>query len=167
MRAVAVCLLIACRAPALREPSSDESGLRTGHEAILAHHRARDWKAMAGGGVVLDVGNGGIDRITPESGRAHFQRYFVRAEFTRYEDLVPQIVHVSPDGTTGWVIAQVGPDRTQVGSCLNLGPPHREQAPPAIALARLPIAESSRPDFGRDGHRTLRRATPRNLVRAA
>jgi hypothetical protein len=107
MRAMAVCLVIACRAPAPRAPSSDESALRAAHEAILAHHRARDWKAMEGSGVVLDVGNGGIHRITPESRRAHFQRYFERAEFTRYEDLVPPIVHVSPDDTTGWVIAQV------------------------------------------------------------
>src|SRR5690348_16542386 len=67
MRAVAVCLLIACRPPAPHAPSSDESALRAAHEAILAHHRARDWKAMEGSGVVLDIGNGGIHRITPES----------------------------------------------------------------------------------------------------
>lgn len=67
---------------------------------------------MGSGGVVLDVGNGEINRITPESARARFQRYFERAEFTRYEDLVPPIVHVSPDGTTGWVIAQVRAEGT-------------------------------------------------------
>ncbi|HEX8112522.1 MAG TPA: hypothetical protein VF516_32550, partial [Kofleriaceae bacterium] len=52
-------------------------------------------------------GNGELSRITPEIGRARFQRYLERAEFSRYEDLVAPIVRVSADGTVGWVIAQV------------------------------------------------------------
>lgn len=56
---------------------------------------------------MLDIGKGELRRMSPADGLARFQHYFERAEFTRYEDLVPPIVRISADGTLGWLIAQV------------------------------------------------------------
>src|SRR5262245_52228035 len=51
--AVAVWMVVACRGAGPREAT-----LLAAHETILAHHRTRDWRALAPRDPVIDIGDG-------------------------------------------------------------------------------------------------------------
>jgi hypothetical protein len=53
------------------------------------------------------VNRGEIIYPTIDERRQRFSNYFSVTDFAEYKDLIPPIIHVSDDGTTGWLIAQV------------------------------------------------------------
>lgn len=79
------------------------------HEDSLRAHREGDWEWF--GGDMTDptviVSNGEIHHATREQTFERFRDYLGRAEFSRYEDLEPPIVRMSPDGQMAWVIVRV------------------------------------------------------------
>ena len=66
-----------------------------------------------GGDEFISVNGGRINRPTPAEQRAFFEGYFKDAAYQEWDDIEPPIVHVSADGTLGWVISRVRVRRTQ------------------------------------------------------
>lgn len=56
---------------------------------------------------LLDVRDGRVNRMSRDDVRDKFVNYFKRAQFSAWDDVEPPIVHVSMDGTMGWMIIRV------------------------------------------------------------
>jgi hypothetical protein len=79
------------------------------HEDVLSGHLENDlerWLAAESEDYIV-VNRGEISYPTKEDRAARLQPYLDRTTFTEYRDLVPPVVRVSPDGMTGWLVAQV------------------------------------------------------------
>lgn len=89
--------------------SADMTTLRALHEDSLRAHREGDWQWF-GRGVGDDFvlgSRGEIVRPTREETLQQFRDYLGRTVFSAYDDSSDPIVHVSEDGTMGWVLAHV------------------------------------------------------------
>ena len=53
------------------------------------------------------VSNGEVSSPTKKEREAFLGPYLRATRFESYKDLIPPIVHLSPDGKLGWVIAQI------------------------------------------------------------
>ncbi|HXV14621.1 MAG TPA: hypothetical protein VEC56_10505 [Candidatus Krumholzibacteria bacterium] len=99
----------ACAPKAPVDLAAEREALLALHERILDAHRTDnldDWLALEADTVV--VGSRGELFRSPKSESAGMRRnYLAAAEFSAYRDLQPPIVHVSGDGSLGWVFAQV------------------------------------------------------------
>ncbi|MCX4247412.1 DUF4440 domain-containing protein [Paraliomyxa miuraensis] len=97
----------ACATTSASAPTIDS--VLQAHEDSLRAHREGDWewfgRDMTDPSLV--VSNGEVLPVTREQTLERFRDYLGRAEFTRYEDLEPPIVRMSPDGQMAWVIARV------------------------------------------------------------
>jgi len=112
--ATAAVLCAACRS----QPASDRdprAELLVAHEDALRAHREKDWSWFGEDTAdpFLVATEGEVHPVSREEQLALFRSYFVRAEFSRYEDLAPPIVEVSRDGTLGWVLARVRAEGTE------------------------------------------------------
>lgn len=110
MRSVLPLILILWCAPlAAQDVADDVLELRRLHNELLAAHRTGDvdrWMSVESPEYVS--ANGG--RVTfPDASERRAQRaaYLARATFDVYRDLRDPIVHVSDDGSLGWLIAEV------------------------------------------------------------
>jgi len=54
----------------------------------------------------LNIARGAVTLRTPEENRARMQAYFDRSTFEEWEDIVPPVIRVSPDGRMAYVIVQ-------------------------------------------------------------
>ena len=85
-------------------------------QALLAIH-ARDREAHLRGDAnlltadtaseIVDVGRGHFDRTTRDQVREHFIGFFKQATYSSYEDMAPPVVHIAPDGKSGWMAVQI------------------------------------------------------------
>ena len=56
---------------------------------------------------ILDVRDGHVNRMSRADVKARFDTYFRTANFSKWNDVQPPIVRVSPDGQFGWMIVRV------------------------------------------------------------
>ena len=116
--------LVACLAAALAscavapvDTAGDRARLLALHEEAMEAHRKSDVEMLlrADAADVVIASRGEISRPTLEQRRQFLGTYLRGVRFAEYVDTVPPVVHVSADGTTGWVIAQVKARGTEVG----------------------------------------------------
>ena len=79
------------------------------HKEALQAHLDGDVDALlaAEPADYIVANRGEISHPSLEERRSLFGHYLGQTEFSEYRDLVEPVVHVSADGTLGWVIAQV------------------------------------------------------------
>jgi hypothetical protein len=97
--------------------TGDRASLLALHEQAMEAHRkgAAELLLQADAEDFVLASRGEISRPTLEQRRQFFGSYLGRVRFAEYVDVVPPVVHVSADGTAGWVIVQVRANGTETG----------------------------------------------------
>jgi hypothetical protein len=100
--------------------ATDTELLRSLHEKVMRAHREHNVELLLEDETseYVVANKGEVTRPTLEERRAHLGSYLQSTAFEEYRDLVEPTVHVSQDGTLGWVIVQVqarGIQTTQAG----------------------------------------------------
>jgi len=87
----------------------DHSKILAEHKRIIDAHLMRDVEGMLEGAAndYVLVNRGEVSFPTVDERRQRFSHYFKITVFSDYKDLIPPIIHISDDGTTAWLIAQV------------------------------------------------------------
>ncbi len=99
-----------CISSAWSQQIDDDQAIILGeHKRIIDAHLKRDVEGMLEGAAedYVLVNRGEISYPTIDERRRRFSNYFSVTDFAEYKDLVQPIIHVSDDGTTAWLIAQV------------------------------------------------------------
>jgi hypothetical protein len=119
-----VIAVLACAAAALTscavvtvDTSVDRTRLLALHEQAMEAHRKSDVELLlqADAEDFVLANRGEISRPTLEQRRQFLGTYLRGVRFAEYIDVVAPVVHVSADGTAGWVIAQVRARGTEIG----------------------------------------------------
>ena len=107
--------LVACAAAPI-DTSGDRTRLLALHEEAMEAHRKGDVELLlqADAEDFVLASRGEISRPSLEQRRQFLGSYLQRVRFAEYIDVVAPVVHVSADGTAGWVIAQVRARGTEV-----------------------------------------------------
>jgi hypothetical protein len=94
--------------------TADEVALLELHERDRRAHLGGDATLLASGvaDVLVDSSRGGVQRLSRDEFRARFADYFERVRYSRWDDLEPPIVSVSPDGSQAWMAVHIGADLT-------------------------------------------------------
>ena len=94
---------------------SDHSRILAEHKRIIDAHMMRDVEGMLTGAAddYVLVNRGEVRYPTLDERRQKFAHYFKITVFSEYKDLIPPIIHISDDGTSAWLIAQVEVSGTQ------------------------------------------------------
>ncbi len=103
-------IFCAAHAPSLiPEQKSAEAELLALHQSDRRAHVTHDVEGLLATfpPEFISVRDGNIRRQPQDELRKRFTEYFRGAKFTAWEDLEPPVVHVSPDGQMGWMIARV------------------------------------------------------------
>ena len=93
----------------LNSRQTDIATLRTLHEDSLRAHRDGDWEWF-GQGVGDDLVHGNRGEISyPDRAETleRFRDYLGRTDFSTYDNASEPIIHISEDGTMGWVLAHI------------------------------------------------------------
>jgi hypothetical protein len=108
--------LMGCAATPV-DVAGDRARLLALHEEAMEAHRNGDVEMLlrADGADFVLASRGVISRPTLEQRRQFLGPYLRGVRFAEYVDLVAPVVHVSADGTTGWVVAQVRARGTEIG----------------------------------------------------
>ena len=108
--------LAAC-AVAPIDTAGDRARLLALHEQAMEAHRKGDVELLLQGDAEEFVlaNRGEISRPSLEQRRQVLGPYLRGVRFAEYIDVVAPVVHVSADGTAGWVIAQVRARGTEIG----------------------------------------------------
>ncbi|MGH7452189.1 MAG: DUF4440 domain-containing protein [bacterium] len=79
------------------------------HRQDRQAHFNRDATAVAASLApeMISVRAGEVWSASRDENRQRFERYFRCAEFAEWDDLMPPIIHVSPDGQMAWMIVRV------------------------------------------------------------
>jgi ketosteroid isomerase-like protein len=117
MLACVAAALISCAVPPVRTVEDDRAHLFALHEQAMEAHRKSDVELLlqAEAEDFVLVSRGEISRPSLEQRRQFLGDYLRKVRFAEYIDVVAPVVHVSADGTAGWVIAQVRARGTEVG----------------------------------------------------
>ena len=104
-------------APVPIDTAGDRARLLALHEQAMEAHRKSDVELLlqADAEDFVLANRGEISRPSLEQRRQFLGRYLRGVQFAEYIDVVAPVVHVSADGTSGWVIAQVRARGTEVG----------------------------------------------------
>src|SRR4051794_36393949 len=108
--------LMSCAAAPV-DTAGDRTRLLALHEEAMEAHRKNDVELLlqADAEDFVLANRGEISRPSLEQRRQFFGGCLQRVRFAEYVDVVPPVVHVSADGSAGWVIAQVRARGTEVG----------------------------------------------------
>jgi hypothetical protein len=108
-------VLASCAATPV-DTAGDRARLLALHEEAMEAHRKGDVELLlqADAEEFVLVSRGEISRPSLDQRRQFLGPYLQRVKFTEYVDVVTPVVHVSADGTAGWVIAQVKARGTEV-----------------------------------------------------
>lgn len=89
--------------------AGDRAALLALHEEAMEAHRKGDVELLLRGDAedFVLASRGEISRPTLEQRRQFLGPYLRGVRFSEYVDTVAPVVHVSPDGRAGWVVAQV------------------------------------------------------------
>lgn len=79
------------------------------HRDLIDAHKGKDVSKLLAPEPdrVFSVSRGEVIYQTKAERISQFTRYLESTEFEEYRDLIDPIIHVSDDGTLGWLIAQV------------------------------------------------------------
>ncbi len=102
-----------------RERSSDRTAeILKIHQDLLASHLRNDAGGVlsAEADTIVIVSRGEICHAAKEARTREFSEYLSRTEFEEYRDVIDPIVHVSDDGRTGWLLAQVRIAGSRIGA---------------------------------------------------
>ena len=122
LKSIVICIL-GCVAAALMscaavpaDTTGDQARLLALHEEAMEAHRKGDVELLlkADAEDFVLASRGQISRPSLEQRRQFLGPYLRGVRFTEYVDMVPPVVHVSADGTTGWVICQVRASGSEV-----------------------------------------------------
>ena len=104
----AAATLMSCAAVPV-DTAGDRARLLALHEQAMEAHRRSDVEMLlqADHEDFVLASRGQLSKPTLEQRRQFLGPYLRGVRFAEYVDVVPPVVHVSADGTTGWVIAQV------------------------------------------------------------
>jgi len=107
--------LMACAASPV-DTTSDRARLLALHEQAMEAHRKSDVELLlqADDADFVLASRGEISRPSLDERRQFLGSYLRGLRFAEYIDVVAPVVHVSADGTAGWVIAQVRARGTEV-----------------------------------------------------
>jgi hypothetical protein len=105
---IATCVFIASTSGG-ENPNDDVEEIHKLHRELIEAHKTKNvGKLLAPEPAeVFAVVNGEIIYQSKEERIQQFKQYFDSTEFTEYRDLIDPIVHISDDGTLGWLIARV------------------------------------------------------------
>lgn len=95
-------------APSLAQ-SEGEAQLLALHRSERRAHFAHDtqWFLDHMKSQILDVRDGRINELSREEVKRRFTDYFRAAKFSKWDDVSPPVVRISPDGQMGWMIVRV------------------------------------------------------------
>lgn len=103
--------LSSAQASSLRCSTGEEAAeeLRAIHEAARRAHLEGNAELMAPGMAdqMVVVSNGDLSVNPKEKMIAFFRGYFAKVQYLEWSDAAPPIVHVSPDGRTGWMAVKI------------------------------------------------------------
>jgi len=99
------------------DTATDRGRLLALHEQAMEAHRKGDAELLlqADDADFVLANRGEISHPSLEQRRQSFTSYLQRVRFAEYVDVVAPLVHVSTDGTAGWVIVQVRARGAEVG----------------------------------------------------
>ena len=99
------------------DTAGDRARLLALHEEAMEAHRKSDVELLLRGDAEDFVlgSRGQVSRPSLEQRRQFLGPYLQGVRFTEYIDVVAPVVHVSADGTAGWVIAQVRASGAEIG----------------------------------------------------
>jgi ketosteroid isomerase-like protein len=108
--------LMGCAAVPI-DTAGERARLLALHEQAMEAHRKGDVELLlqADDADFVLASRGEISRPSLEQRRQFFGTYLRGVRFAEYIDVVAPVVHVSADGTAGWVIVQVRARGTEVG----------------------------------------------------
>jgi hypothetical protein len=91
------------------QSGKDAEELRKLHRELIEAHKIKSVDKLLApeADEVFTVFDGEVIVKSREERIRQFKQYFDSTEFTDYRDLIEPIVHVSEDGTLGWLIARV------------------------------------------------------------
>ena len=93
---------------------SDEQALLDLHSKAREAHLEGDANLLAQGVAdrFMDVGRGHFDWTTREQFRERFTKVFSTNKYSSWENAVPPVVYIAPDGKTGWMAVQLKAELT-------------------------------------------------------
>ena len=118
LKAVALAMLLASCAAVPVETSADRARLLALHEQAMEAHRKGDVGLLLEPEVddFVVASRGEVSRPSIEQRRKFLGGYLQRVRFAEYADMAAPVVHVSADGTAGWVIVQMKARGTEVAT---------------------------------------------------
>jgi hypothetical protein len=116
LMACAAAALVSCAAVPV-DTAGDRARLLALHEEAMEAHRKGDVELLlkADAEDFVLASRGEISRPSLDQRRQLLGPYLRNVRFAEYVDVVPPVVHVSQEGTSGWVIVQVRARGTQAG----------------------------------------------------
>jgi hypothetical protein len=93
---------------------TDEQALLDLHSKAREAHLKGDANLLAEGLAdrFMDVGRGHFDWTTRDQFRERFAKVFATRKYSRWENVVPPVVHIAPDGKSGWMAVQLHAEMT-------------------------------------------------------
>jgi hypothetical protein len=93
---------------------ADEQALLDLHSKARQAHLKGDANLLAEGVAdrFMDVGRGHFDWTTREQFRERFTKVFSTNKYSSWENAVPPVVYIAPDGKTGWMAVQLRAELT-------------------------------------------------------
>jgi hypothetical protein len=116
MKSVALFLLALFATTAFAaDQKADEQALLDLHSKAREAHLKGDANMLADGlpDRFMDVGRGHFEWTTRDQFRERFTRVFATRKYSRWENVVPPVVHIAPDGNTGWMAVQLHAELTE------------------------------------------------------
>ena len=117
LRTLLAVAIIASPPLPLHKPGAEPSAIQKQAEAELLTLHKEERKAHFDHNItflvshvaphMLDVRDGRVNRVSPDSVREKFVQYFKNSHFSAWDDVEPPVVHVSADGTVAWMILHV------------------------------------------------------------
>ena len=88
---------------------ADEQALLDLHSKAREAHLKGDANMLADGlsDRFMDVGRGHFDWTTRDQFRERFSKVFATTKYSRWENAVPPVVYIAPDGNSGWMAVQL------------------------------------------------------------
>lgn len=95
---------------------ADEQALLDLHSKARQAHLKGDANLLAEGLAdrFMDVGRGHFDWTTREQFRERFTKVFATTKYSSWENAVPPVVYIAPDGKTGWMAVQLKAELTSL-----------------------------------------------------
>lgn len=102
-------MIVLFASTAFAQGKSDEQALLDLHsKAREAHLKGdADMLAQTVADEHVDVGRGKFNRVTREQLRERFTKVFATRKYSKWDSVVPPVVHIARDGNTGWMAVQL------------------------------------------------------------